>query len=1067
MKLLDNRLKIYDDDINIIGFNNEMKAMYCDFYYEKTSDNVLVVAATLYEANQLYQYISNYRDDVLLFPTDDLFFDDAVAISPELKIKRVETLIQIINNKRNIVVTNLAGYSKTLPSKEIFKNNILSLKCNSSLPIDELIDRLYKMGYKRETLVTKTGEFAVRGFVIDVFSIYSDNPIRIEFFGDEIDSIRFFDINDQKSIDKTQSTIVYPITDSLLSTNTNKTTTILDFMSADVTVFDDYNRIINKNENKIYDINNIKNNKIINFSNFDDKLQYVEQTQNFKIVDINDNFENIESTNITLNKYINSGYTVVVALSNKNKIIKFSETLENKDVVITNENQIFPNKINVINKRIIDSFLIDDIVFISEQKIFNSNIKKRDYRSKFRYGTKLKDLSKLNAGDFVVHTTHGIGIYLGLTTLTKNNLKKDYLQIEYKGGDKLYIPVEKIELISKYSAADGVAPKINKLGGTEWKKTTLKVRKNIENIARDLLKLYALRENIKGFSFDKDSRDQIDFEKSFEHEETADQLKVVEEIKRDMESSHPMDRLLCGDVGYGKTEVAFRVMFKAILSGKQVAMLCPTTILSNQHYQNALNRFKDFPVNIALLNRFVSAKKASEIKDKLKNGKIDIVFGTHRILSDDITFKDLGLLIIDEEQRFGVKHKEKIKQIKENIDVLTLSATPIPRTLQMAMSGVKSLSLIETPPTDRYPVQTYVLSENDNIIKQAIYNELSRDGQAFILYNNIEKMEEKLIYIKNLVPEANVVIAHGKMNKIELEDIMLDFTNKKYNVLLCTTIIETGIDIPNVNTLIVMDADRFGLSQLYQLRGRVGRSNKIAYCYLFYKSGKVLTDIAEKRLKVIKDFTELGSGFSIAMRDLSIRGAGSILGSEQAGFVDAVGIEMFLKLLEEEIKKLKGEKIDELEETNSPLVEVSTNIDDNYVSSEELKIYIHQRINEIDNIDKLNEVKFELSDRFGKLSENIIVYMYEELFEQIAKKLGIKDIRQTKNFIEILLPNSIVDEVNIDILFIEVTKLSKLFRFKTIGKRIAIILDTIKLDRHFIYYLIDLMNLIENIKKQK
>ena len=527
-----------------------------------------------------------------------------------------------------------------------------------------------------------------------------------------------------------------------------------------------------------------------------------------------------------------------------------------------------------------------------------------------------------------------------------------------------------------------------------------------------------------------------------------------------------MDRLLCGDVGYGKTEVAFRAIFKAILSGKQVALLCPTTILSQQHYNNAIERFKSFDVEIGLMNRFVTAKKQKQIIKDLSEGKIDLLIGTHRILSEDIKFKNLGLLVIDEEQRFGVKHKEKIKQYKTNIDVLTLSATPIPRTLQMSMTGVRSLSLIETPPTNRYPVQTYVLEENKQIIKDAIYKELARNGQAFILYNHIDDMQVKMAEISHLVPEAKIVCAHGKMDKNELEDVMIKFQNREYDILLCTTIIETGIDIPSVNTLIIIDADCFGLSQLYQIRGRVGRSNKIAYCYLMYKKGRTLTDVATKRLNVIKEFTELGSGFAIAMRDLSIRGAGDILGSEQAGFIDSIGVELFLKMLNEEVNKLKGIKVKEEENTDTqPLIEVSTTIDDNYVEEEDLKIEIHKKINSIDSKEKFEEIKKELEDRFGNLSEEVIIYMYEELFEHFANELNIKKVSQTKNFISVTLPMELSNNVDGDKLFIRVCSLTRKFRFSMKNKELIITLDTINLDKHYIYYLIDLLNIIKECKK--
>ena len=544
---------------------------------------------------------------------------------------------------------------------------------------------------------------------------------------------------------------------------------------------------------------------------------------------------------------------------------------------------------------------------------------------------------------------------------------------------------------------------------------------------------------------------------------TTDQQIAVNQIKGDMEDDKPMDRLLCGDVGFGKTEVAFRAIFKAIVDSKQVLLLCPTTILSDQHYKNALKRFENFPVNIELLNRFTTEKETKRIKAGLLDGTIDLVIGTHRLLSRDIEVKNLGLLVIDEEQRFGVLHKERIKEYKTNIDVLTLTATPIPRTLQMSMVGIRSLSLIETPPVDRYPIQTYVVEENDQLIRDAIYKELSRNGQIFILFNSVEKIQLKVDKIKKLAPDAKVDFAHGQMNKTTLENKMINFVNKEFDILVCTTIIETGIDIPNVNTLIILDADRFGLSQLYQIRGRVGRSNKFAYAYLMYNPQKVLTETAIKRLNVIKEFTELGSGFSIATRDLSIRGAGDILGSEQAGFIDTVGIELYLKMLDNEVERRKGKSIleeDEIEDSNKQVINISTHIKDEYVLDEKLKIEIHKKINEIDSKKKLLKVKEEIEDRFGKIDDDMYIYMYSEWFEKQIKQINVKKVNQTKNYIELIFSKDLAKYLDMEELFIEAFRISTMFRFKSKESTISIILDTIKLDKHPIYYLTDLLDYI-------
>ena len=708
--------------------------------------------------------------------------------------------------------------------------------------------------------------------------------------------------------------------------------------------------------------------------------------------------------------------------------------------------------------------MYEDKVVLTSKELFSYQSVRKKYKTRFKYASKIKDLNKLEVGDYVVHAVNGIGIYNGIKTLNHGNLIKDYIEVVYAGNDKLYIPVEKIDLISKYSGNEGVMPKINKLGGSDWNKIKARVKSKIHDIADKLLKLYAEREMREGYAFSKDTELQKQFDASFEYTETKDQLLAIEQIKNDMESRQPMDRLLCGDVGYGKTEVAFRAVFKAIMDSKQVLYLCPTTILSNQQYQNALVRFKDFPVNIGLLNRFTSPKEKKRVLSELENGTIDFVIGTHRLLSNDIKPKDLGLLIIDEEQRFGVTHKEKIKEYKSNVDVLTLTATPIPRTLQMSMIGIRSLSLIETPPVDRYPVQTYVIEENKQIIKDAIYKEMSRNGQVFLLYNHVDSIERKVSEIQNLVPEARIIFAHGRLTKEELEDRMIAFINHEYDILICTTIIETGIDIPNANTLIILDADHFGLSQLYQIRGRVGRSNKIAYAYLMYSPSKMLNEVAIKRLNAIKDFTELGSGFSIATRDLSIRGAGDILGSEQAGFIDTVGIDLYLKMLQDEISRLKGiTPKEEIIQNEKPLLNVSTHISNNYTDDDQLKISIHKEINTIDSLDKLKEVQLDLEDRFGKLDEDVIIYMYQEWFEKMAKELGIEKVNYTKNSLELVVSEEATTKIDGEKLFVDAFHITPMFRFKMLSNQLIIILDTVKLEKHYIYYLVELLSKI-NIK---
>lgn len=1079
----------------IIGLTNEMKAVYIYNLFEEKDDSLLVVTNSLFESNLLYQSLLHYTPQVLLFPMDDFLTSEALAISPEFRYSRLDVIHQLVDEKKNIVITNLMGYLRYLPIPSIFEANTIHLNKNKDYDMDQLVHQLQVMGYTRETIVTKTGEMGIRGFVVDVFPIGEKYPIRLEFWGDTIDSIRSFDPENQLKIEELDEILIRSNTEFLVDGQENlpyrtikdsiEVTNILGYISSGTVIYSNYHDIILGYQTLLDEIYHYNVSKDLPsdtpymfrmeeiapkdckyLEDFDNLLEKEKPFISFAVKELEPFSKNIIEWKKRFLEYSKRKNTVVICLSSRYQMNKITDELELENMVITNINEIYPEKINFVIFPIEKGFAFENYIVISEQDLFFKKDRAIPYKNNFKFGTKIRDINKLNIGDYIVHSIHGIGRYIGLKTLIKNGLKKDYLTIEYKDGDKLYIPVEKMEYISKYSSNEGIVPKINKLGTTEWQKTKMRVKKKLEDIAGKLLELYASREASVGFAFEKDSEEQIAFEREFPYEETVDQLKVAEEIKRDMELAKPMDRLLCGDVGYGKTEVAFRAAMKAVLSGKQVALLCPTTILSNQHYQNAMDRFKNFPVNIALLNRFVSMKDATRIKKEVLDGSVDILIGTHRILSDDIRFKDLGLLIIDEEQRFGVKHKEKIKEYKNNIDVLTLSATPIPRTLQMSMTGIRNLSLIETPPVNRYPIQTYVLEEDTHMIKEAVYKELSRDGQAFILYNKVEDMDLKLKEMERLLPDARIVAAHGRMSKTQLENVMLKFTNHEFDVLLCTTIIETGIDIPNVNTLIIIDADHFGLSQLYQIRGRVGRSNKIAYCYLMYHKGKTLSDVATKRLKVIKDFTELGSGFAIAMRDLSIRGAGDILGSEQAGFIDAIGIELYLKMLEEEVSKLKGEKVvSEETKEEMPLVEVETTISDDYVEETELKIEIHKKINQIHSNEDIETLRKELEDRFGKVNDSMIIYMYEEWFEKLAKNLGIHKVKQTANFIEITLPKDFTEGMNGEQVFMEVNKLTRMFRFSMKLGCLVITLDTVKLEKHFIYYLIDLMNVLTNQKK--
>ena len=1072
------------DAKNIGGLTDELKCIYINNYFNKNNIGLIIVCNSLYEANKFYQTLKNYNKKVLFFPMDDFITSEVLAVSPEFRVTRLETLNNLVLDNNQIVVTNLMGYLRYLPLKEIFKSHYMNLKVGDEISLSKLNENLQKCGYERQIIVNKSGEIALRGFVIDIFPINYNDPVRIEFWGDEIESIRTFDINSQLTKEKINEVNIIPNTEFLIDNDSEE-----NYHHRYLPKFVDVSNITNYIDNGKVIYNNYDDLKLSYENLLNDMVEYSISTklpldtkfmndfnclcsnyislydndifdgENYSSYRIEEKFSSISSIKDICASYLKKYEMVVICVSNRYQANKILELLEN-DIILTDINNLEKFKINVIILNINEGFIFKNMVFISENELFNKTGKSISYKTNFKYGTRIKDITKLEIGDYIVHSIHGIGRYCGIKTIDKKGLKKDYLQLEYYHGDKLYVPVEKIDQISKYSSKEGMIPKINKLGTSEWEKIKLRARNKAQDIANELLKLFAIRQSSKGFSFKEDDENQLQFEKEFPYQETQDQIKVTDEIKKDMEKEQPMDRLLCGDVGYGKTEIAFRAAFKAILSNKQVMLLCPTTILSNQHYQNALERFKSFPVNIKLLNRFITAKNTNSIIKDLKEGKVDFIIGTHKLLNDKIEFKDLGLLIIDEEQRFGVKDKEKIKNIKNNVDVLTLSATPIPRTLQLSLSGLRGLSTIETPPSNRYPVQTYVVSFNKKLIKDAIYKELSRNGQIFILYNKVSDMDSKLKEISSLVPEARIIYAHGRMNKIELEDIMFKFINKEYDVLLCTTIIETGIDIPNVNTLIIMDADHFGLSQLYQLRGRVGRTDKIAYCYLMYDETKILSEIAKKRLNAIKEFTELGSGLSIALRDLSIRGSGDILGSEQSGFIDSIGIELFSKMLKQEIDKLNGNYEEEQVE-NQPLIEVDTSIDDNYVSDEDLKIEIHKKINEINSYEKLMEVKEYLTDRFGRLDQKLIIYMYEEWFESIASKLNIKKVNQNINEIELYFNEELTSKINGDKLFMNVLNISHNFKFKMYAGKLVIVLNLKGLEKHFIYYLIDLLFEVE------
>ncbi len=1031
------------------GLTNELIAFYVENLFKKENKNILFVTSNLYEGNKLYNTIKNHLDNTYIFPMDDFITSKVVAMSPEFAVERLNVLDNL-KDKKNIIVTNLMGYLKYLPSINTKNNYILNK--DTEINRDELINILDDFGYNRESIVTMSGEYSLRGFIIDIYIINEEHPIRIEFFGNKIESIRYFDENTQRTIKEIDNITLKPFKEI----ETNDKNSLYDYLKDAIVIFLnieqikvayqklceeilEYQQNNNENDKYMYDFDDIKPTYTLyidNINNITD--QNILETPNF-----NENYEYLKDT---VYKWEKDNYDVYFYLSKDSEIKKIKE--------------IIPNA-KIIKKKILKGFIINKLVCISEYDIGITINKEYKYKNNLHIGKKIKSYNDLEKGDYVVHLAYGIGIYDGLVTLSKNGLDKDYIRILYDGNDKIYIPVEKINSIYKYTSKDGAAPKINKLNSPSWAKTKTYIKAKAKDISKELLDLYQKRISIKGDAY-KDYEEEILFAQSFPYVETKDQTKAIYEINKDLKSAVPMDRLLCGDVGFGKTEVAMRAIFKTVINNKQTMYLCPTTILSKQQYNVIKERFKDIPVNIALLNRFTSPKEVKKILMDLEKGTLDILVGTHRILSDDIKPSKLGLLVVDEEQRFGVKHKERIKEFKNDVNVLTLSATPIPRTLKMALSGIRDLSIIDTPPVNRYPVQTYVVNEDDLLIKDAIYKELGRKGQVFVLYNRIEDIDKIVDKIAHLVPEARITSANGQMNKEDLESIMDDFVNYKYDILVCTTIIENGIDIGNANTLIVYDADRFGLSQLYQIRGRVGRSDKVAYAYLLYDNKKMLNDVAIKRLQAIKEFTNLGSGYKIAMRDLAIRGAGDIFGSEQAGFVDAVGISLYTKMIEDELKKAKGEYVEEEDDENNNLIEVSTHIKDNYVVDEDVKIEIHQKINEIDSFEKLESVKEELIDRFGAIDEELEIYMYEEWFTNLCKMLNIDRINTTDRYIEIILPEELSSTIKGDKLLFETLNISNKFNLKYQHNNIIITLYYKGLPKHYVYYLVKLLLAIKD-----
>lgn len=1071
MKFITDNFK-YQENYKVCGLTKELNAIYIANYFNTHNENVLVLTSTLYEANNFYKSIKTYVDACLLFPMDDFLVSVAIAISPDLKLKRLETLDKLrTEKKKHIVITSLMGYLKYLPNRKE-KQKIIIKSDNEIISREIIIDTLEKFSYHKDSLVTVTGEYAVRGFIIDIFPLDYEHPVRIELFGDTIENIKEFDENTQMSIKDLDNIEIKTFSENISSDNES----ILDYLNRETLFLIDENQIRNSYTTLQSDILEYNKSKNLNSIDYMFSLESQNAQKTYKIETLNTyqdaksiiyeskEIDNWNSDMNSLVKFCNENIktkTIIFSVENKKQIQKLQEIFTN--IYITNAEKIYVNKINIIENKINHGFIFQNYIIITPYDIDKTIKQDIKYKNNLRIGRKIKTFNDLNIGDYIVHEIHGIGIYKGLKTLKNGEYTKDYIELEYLDKDKVYIPIENINKLYKYTQNIGNTPKLSKLNSAAWAKKKNETRKKIRDISNELIELYSNRKNIIGEAYKDYEEEEIKFAFAFPYTLTKDQDYVIKEIDMDLKSVIPMDRLLCGDVGYGKTEVAFRAMFKTVLNNRQVSYLCPTTILSKQQYTSACERFKDFPIRIELLNRFVSTKKTNEILKDLKDGKIDIIIGTHKLLNEKIEYKHLGLLVIDEEQRFGVSHKEKLKKLKTDVNVLTLSATPIPRTLKMAMSGLRNLSVLDTPPIDRYPVQTYVIEENDLLIRDAIYKELTRNGQVFILINNIESLEKYKKKISELVKEARIICGHGRMTSDELSRVMESFVKGEYDILICTTIIETGIDIPNVNTIIIINSDQFGLSQLYQIRGRVGRSNKIAYAYLMYNPAKILTETATKRLESIKEFTELGSGYKIAMRDLAIRGAGDLLGSEQAGFIDAVGLDLYTKMVDEEVKRKERKIIEEENENTTPSLNTNTTISNTYVDDENIKIEIHKMINSIKNKIDFNNVKIELEDRFGKIDENIEIYMLKKCTEELLKTLKIENIIQKSNLVTITLPEDLSNKIDGEKLFLTSYNICPKFSISYRSKKIIITLNTNNLEKNYIYYIYDLLNTFLNL----
>lgn len=1062
-------------------------------FNEIPNKNLVLLVESEARANELCDELKNLiGDKVAVYPNFEIRFHNINSLETNLENHRIEIMNRLISNEKFIIITTASALSKKLSTPKFFKSHYIYIDENSEVNLNELTERLIKMHYDRVDFVEAKGQFSIRGSIFDIYPVNFKNPVRIELFGDDVDSIRSFDINSQRSVEKLQSVELIPAKEMVLSKadvdniqtglkkdieklqklklfgkDIEKSTekfykiyddlkmnyhisnmdlispyikkgsfsTLLDYLSQDsIVCTEDILKIYDRNleienlfhENVLFSIENaeildshkdilipfekilnrIKEFSIVNFTQLLKRTKIINPKSivNLKTIETEVFNRKFDILFQSLKYKLQRGYKIIIFAGSLEKANNLKEILNSENINCNIfEDLEFELKSSILGISTLNlesgfEYPIQKVLFLTHKEIYGT-VKKTSKKLKKKSKENLLDYTDLNVGDFVVHENHGIGEYRGIEQIDVDGIVKDHILILYKGNDKLYIPTDQMNLIQKYIGKDGYRPKLNKLGFSEWVKTKTRAKKVLDEIALDLVQLYAKRDKIRGFAFSEDTSWQKEFEDSFIYEETYSQLRAINEIKRDMEQFKPMDRLLCGDVGYGKTEVALRAAFKAMMDDKQVAFLVPTTILAQQHYNTARERIGDFPLEVEMISRFRSPLKQKEILKNVKNGKVNLLIGTHKLLSTKLEFKDLGLLIIDEEQRFGVKHKEALKKIKENIDVLSLSATPIPRTMQMSLVGIRDMSILDDAPEERVTIATFVLEYNDSVIREAIYKELNRGGQVYFVYNRIKDMDKMYIELSKLIPDARIAMAHSKLTNKELENIMYDFQEGEYDILLCTTIIETGMDIKNCNTMIIYDADKMGLSQLYQLKGRIGRSTRRAYAYFTYEKDKVLTEISEKRLMAIRDFSEFGSGFKIAMRDLELRGAGNILGESQSGHIETIGYEMYVRMLEESIRTVKGET---LQIKNQTTIELSVDayIPSSYIGDSNQKIDMYRKIAEISSREDFNEIYDELTDRFGDVPTTVLNVMNVSYLKSISTNLSfIKIIDRDKSVV--------------------------------------------------------------------